>query len=166
MNYSLSPNAKAKYNMVDTLTISSPFIWRSRPRISKTLSGCAFQLRRARRSTKNTIKPNEYETMGRDGFNGWWSLAGGVRSPFCVSLVEQRMVETQKVSLGLLWKGRLAGRLGQLLKSSLQQGRLRYRPWLLKVAFSSHWRTDTGRQEGKLIQVGRMADAAKRLSLY
>lgn len=48
------------------------------------------------------------------------------------------MVETQKVSLGLLWKGRLAGRLGQLLKSSLQQGRLRYRPWLLKVAFSSH----------------------------
>lgn len=53
-----------------------------------------------------------------------WSVCA-VRLPFCVSLVEQRIVETQKVSLGLLWKGRLAGRLGQLLKSSLQHGRLR-----------------------------------------
>lgn len=62
--------------------------------------------------------------------------------PFWVSLVEQSCVETQKVSLGFLWKGRVEGRLRQLLKSSLQQGMLRYRPWLLNVAFSSHWATE------------------------
>lgn len=44
--------------MMMTLTISSPLIWRNRPRMSKTLSGWDFQFRRARRSTENTIKAN------------------------------------------------------------------------------------------------------------
>lgn len=46
--------------MAVTLTISSPLIWRNRPRMSKTLSGWAFQFRRARRSTEkqHQIKSN------------------------------------------------------------------------------------------------------------
>lgn len=53
--------------MTATLTISSPLIWRNRPRMSNTLSGWAFQFRRARRSTENRKKPkNDLSWIGSE----------------------------------------------------------------------------------------------------
>lgn len=48
--------------------------------------------------------------------------------PFCVSFVETNMVLMQKLSLLLRWKGNEAGIAGQLFRSALLHGILKYRP--------------------------------------